>query len=127
MEGVVRKINTRRVGNWQINSSNSPVILLSWISRCIRVLILIRFLGKLLEKLFLPNARNLVNEGKFVGSSLENSFEEISMTLSSRELKSVKVFPENLLADKSNKRRENMLEMDSGTFPEKLFLANIRI
>jgi hypothetical protein len=90
------------VGNWQINSGNSPVILLSWISRCIRVLILIRFLGKLLEKLFLPNARNLVNEGKFVGSSLENSFEEISMTLSSRELKSGEVFPENLLADKSN-------------------------
>ena len=69
------------------------MILLSCISRCIRLHILIRFLGKLLENLFSSNARNLADGGKIEGSSLENSFEEKSMMLSTRDLKYGKVFP----------------------------------
>ena len=69
------------------------MILLSCISRCIRLHILIKFIGKLLENLFSPNARNLADGGKIVGSSPENSFEEKSMTLSTRDLKYGKVFP----------------------------------
>jgi hypothetical protein len=47
-------------------------MLLSWVSRCARPLILVRILDKLPKKLFLPNATNVVNRVKVsIGSSPE--------------------------------------------------------
>ena len=57
---------------WQIDFGNSPMMLLSWVSRCTRPFILVRILDKLPKKLFLPNATNVVNRVKApIGSSLE--------------------------------------------------------
>ena len=87
---------------WQIDFGNSPMMLLSWISRCTRPSILVRILDKLPEKLFLPNATNVVNRVKTpIGSSPETSFEERSVMVGHRKFKFGKV-PENLLLDKSS-------------------------
>ena len=55
---VFPKFRTWRVDIWLINSGNSPLILLSWISRCSRWLILVRFLGKLPVNLIFPKEKN---------------------------------------------------------------------
>ena len=69
---LFHKISTRRVEIWQIDFGNSPMMLLSWVSRCTRPFILVRILDKLPKKLFLPNATNVVNRVKApIGSSLE--------------------------------------------------------
>ena len=82
------------------------MILLSWISRYLSQLILVRFMDKFRENLFLPNARILVTGDEFVGISPKNSFEDKSMTSSpALDLKSGKVLPENLLFDKSKNIR----------------------
>ena len=54
---VFRKFRTWRVDIWLINSGNSPLILLSWTSRCSRWLILVRFLGKLPVNLIFPKEK----------------------------------------------------------------------
>ena len=120
------KFRISRLESWERQSGNSLVILLSWISRYSSLLNIINFLDKLPENLFLPNTRILVTGDKFVGISTENSFEDKSMISSSTlDLKSGNVWPDNLLFDKSNNTRLELLEMDSGTFPEKSFLPNI--